>query len=493
MDPVRPILDKVSEFAREHEMLSGEGRILVAVSGGPDSTALLHILNELAPAGGFSLAVAHLDHAIRPESSADAEFVREMAAALALPFVVERADVPARAQKEKISLELAARRARIEFLTRAAEELGADRIAGGHTADDQAETVLFRILRGTGVRGLAGIPPVRVDRSHHGLRFIRPLLSLRRGEIVRYLNERGLKWRTDATNLSEEHTRNRIRNALLPQLEEEYNPRLREALVRLSELARSAARRLEAEAAAALDGGLLRTGAPGRVELAASGLREMDPVLLGAVLQEALARLVAGGGALAPVEITSVHLEALRRLVERGESGRRAELPGGITAELSYESLIIARASRGGEADDEPPGEWSVTLPVPGECELPDGRRVRAELREGGGDFLESFLQKKGKNEEALDYDAAGAPTELVVRSRRPGDVFRPLGASGSRKLKEFLIDRKVPRAERGRIPLVCSREGGGRILWVAPYAIAEEARVTKGTSRLLLLRLEEE
>lgn len=482
-------LNRVRTTVGKYGMLPAKGRIIAAVSGGPDSMAMLEALLEIlgdraiAAAGAPEdrLVVAHLHHGIRGGAAdVDAEFVRQYAEARAIRFVLGWEDVPARAEKERRSLEEAARLARLEFLTRTAGEERAGAVALAHTADDQAETVLLRLLRGSGISGLSGMRPVR--ELSPGVRLIRPLIEIERSEVERFLAERGVPYRTDETNRDVRFPRNRIRHRVMPLLRE-IQPRASAVLARAARLLSEAADFLDEAASGALSElGAPRRGEP--FEIAVSRFEQIAPALKGPVLRKAF-RLVSG------LVMSSGHVGAALRLVTSFASarveGNRLDLPGGWRMRRSGGRVVFEPPGDVPENGDTKkiyscPREWSVGLPVPGEVVLPDGRALSAEVVE-----KPARAAFPSGSTVWLDYDAAGSPRELEVRSRRPGDRFRPLGSPGMRTIKRFLVDEKVPRELRHSVPLVTA---GGEILWLAPYRIADRFRVTDGTGRVLVLRL---
>ncbi len=424
---------------------------MVAVSGGADSVALLHLLARLAPAWRLRLHVLHVDHGLREGSARDAELVRALGARLAVPVDVATVTVAPSG-----SLEAAARRARYDALEAAAERVGAQRIATGHTADDQAETVLMRLVGGTGVRGLAGIPPVRG-------RVIRPLIACHRAALVEELVRAGIEWVEDPTNADPRFLRNRIRHELLPRLVESYNPAIVEALVRLAGRARETVSALERAGAAEL--ARLAVFAPGAVTLPLAELRALPRPAAAEVLRQAAAAL----GGHAPLRAWAHR--GLRRLLA-APPPRRAFRLGGVTLEASGPRVRLAVGPL--------PDLAERRLSVPGRLPLPEiGKALEATL--AGADRY-ALPREKGR----AAFDADALPGALVVRARRPGDRLEPFGG-GERKLKGLLIDAKVPRWERGRIPLV---EAHGRILWVAGVRRGAAAPVTARTRRVLELAL---
>jgi tRNA(Ile)-lysidine synthase len=458
-------------------------RVLVAVSGGPDSTALLSLFVRAAPDLGVTLHVAHLDHGWRASSARDAEFVRRLALRFRIPVTVGHIDpaawkaTPARrpaGERRQSSLEARARTLRQRFLRSTAEQVGATRIALGHTLDDQAETLLLRLLRGSGARGLAGIHPV-VD----GL-FIRPLLGAPRIAILSYLKARRLTWRRDPTNRDLRFTRNRVRHRLLPLLEKSFNAAAVPTLARAATLLRDEDAWMEELARAAFE----RCVRPSSGAAAASKAVVLDAVTLEA-MPEALKRRVVRRafkevrGHLRGIGFRHVELALL--LARRSAPGG-ADLPGGLRLRRTAARLEFRRVDAGTTTRHVGATCREALCPVPGEVTVPDfGLRLRARCLEAGDP-----LPPPGPDRALLDADRIEAP--LLVRPRRPGDRFVPLGGPGTRRLKSFLIDRKVPVDARGRIPLVVS---GDTIAWVVGHRIDDRFKITPRTRRVLVLEKE--
>ena len=461
------MLEQVSLFIRKHRMIEEKEKILAAVSGGPDSVALLHILWTLRDEWKICLHVVHVNHLLRGEEArADALFVQELAEKLNLPYTLENIDVRARQKETGLCLQEAAREARFAFFEREARRLEAAKVALGHQADDQAETILFNFLRGAGVGGLAGIPPVRGP-------YIRPLLAVRRREIEEYCRVNALSFRLDPSNLKPVYTRNRIRLHLLPLLEREYNPQLAGVLTRLGSICREENVYLETKAQEAYrqlrkqkdEGGLVLN----KVLLLAQPL-PLRRRLLRLAWQEATGE-----------ETGELSFDHVERLLEMLENGVRAlVLPRGVRAVQTKNVLRLARPER-------PPDVplYQYPLAVPGITFLPElDLEIQAELFPVENAPPWNALTPR---EAILDYGLATGP--FWVRRRREGDVFAPLGLGGTVKLKKFLIDQKVPRAARERLPLVGS---GGEIIWVAGLRMAERWKVTDRTKICLYLQVKE-
>lgn len=445
------LADLIRLTLRRHAMLAGGERVLVGVSGGADSVALLGALLALAPALSLELHVAHVDHQLRPDSAADAAFVEQLGQRLGVPVVVERVHVAPGG-----SLEAAARAARHGAIEVARARLGATRIALGHTADDQAETVLMRMMEGSGVRGLAAIPPVRGA-------VIRPLVETRRRDVEAALRAAGLPWIEDPTNRDPKFLRNRIRHEVLPLLTS-FQGDVVPALVRTAALAREAITAVDALAAHELQR-LVTTEADGALTLSLAALRALPSSIAPEVLRQAAARL----GGTAPLRAWAHR--GLTRMVAVPPPRRPFRL-GGVVVEISADRVRLGRAT--------PAPLISRTLAVPGRVELPEiGRVVDASVVDAAG-----YHVPRDRVVAAFDADLVPAP--LTIRARRRGDRVVTVD-HGERRLKTLLIAAKIPRWERTRVPVI---EAGTEILWVAGIRRASLAPLTATTRRVLQLEL---
>lgn len=443
---------QVLQTIRRHGMLAGGETVLVGVSGGADSIALLHCLLTLAPTLGLRLHVIHVNHGLRPDADGDQAFVEELARQWSVPLSVERVVVPAGGQ----SPEAAARAARYAAFRRAAERAAASRVALGHTADDQAETVLMRLLQGAGPRGLAGIPPVRGC-------YVRPLLEVRRHQIGAELRRLGIAWREDPTNRDPKFLRNRIRQDLLPFLASSFQPRIVEALCQAGSLTRALVTELETLAVQELDRLAMSQGQ--EILLPLGDLRRLPPEVGEEVLRQALARLGEKGPFRAWVQRTLCHL-----LEGKGPTGPHRV--GRILLERSMSQLRLAR--------ENPVSLEKRQLSVPGSTAFPE---IGVVIEARAFDRPQGYQPPTGPWRVAFDQDQLGSP--LWVRGRRPGDRFHPFGAPGLKPLKAFLIDAKLPRWERRRLSLVVA---GGNIVWVVGLRRGATAPVTPSTRHLIEL-----
>jgi len=466
------LLESVAAANIEHDLLAPGDRVLVGVSGGADSMALVHVLHELGEALQLRVSVAHLNHRIRGrEADLDERFVRDFAARLALECIAERVDVPAARSLEGGSLEEAARRERYDFLERAAGEAGASKIALGHTKDDNVETVLQRIVRGTGLRGLGGIPPKRPLRPGSPVMIIRPLIQATRRQVLDYLAAVEVPYRTDASNADVTYLRNRIRHVLLPQIEAECGPGVREAINRLAENARNQYNLVKSVAMHILTGA--RPEQPGgSMSIDREKLKATHPEIAIEALRLALEDEGAG----------QLSYDQCRGLLGMlwAETGTEMSLPGGLILRAEYDRLVVVDPAE----DKDQPGR-EVELPAPGSARF-GGFTLSVPVIDDPPEIA-AVLKTWGRREEMVDFDKLRLP--LTIRARRSGDRFRPLGAPGSRKLHDFFIDRKVPKRQRDEVPIVCDCKG---IVWVAGHRIDHRVRVTDGTLRAAVITMKD-
>ena len=461
--------ERVSGFIQTYGLIKGGERVLLAVSGGADSVCMVHLLCGLQEGLGVRLHIVHLDHMLRgAESEADARYVAQLARRLHLPITMGRRDVGAYRQKNLLSLEEAARQVRYGFFADVASSIGADAVLVGHTADDQVETILMHLVRGTGISGLVGMQPITTwGAAPNRLRVIRPLLEVTREEAEAYCRANDLEPRVDSSNLSPAYLRNRIRHELIPLLEG-YNPNARGAILRIARSASDQVALLDEQVSRVWDGVVRDEGEA--LILDTKAVLSLPQAVAMHLLREVLRHMLG--------ELTDVEFQHIDQMMAglRKPAGKMISLPGGLVMSVGYDTCVLSRQPGG--LCPFPPLEGEHKLNIPGETEFP-GWKVRAsiiELEEAKAQGFSAYL----------DLDAAG--TDLIVRGRRPGDRFQPLGMAQPKKLQDFMVDAKIPRAWRDRVPLVCSPE---HILWVVGWRIDERAKVKKSTVKVLHLEFE--
>lgn len=464
------LLSRVQAALLETGLLGRDCRALVAaVSGGPDSLALLTLLRTLSDRYHFGLHAAHLNHGLRgTEGDGDALFVGDMCRKLDVPLVSERADIESYQKRYRLSVEAAAREARYTFLARVAANVGASAVATGHTADDQAETVLLHIIRGAGLRGLRGMLRVSewCSRSGgHRVAIVRPLLGVTRQETEAHCAGEGISPRYDSSNAELRFARNRVRHVIVPLLRE-HNPAVTQALGRLASSVAEDVAYLDGRVEAVWPSIVDRDG--DTIHMNRPAFRDLHRSLQAQVLQRAF-RELAGHTS----ELGYDQIRDMLRLASSG-AGRRLDLGSGLEFHTGFTFLTMITGP--------PVPSWPHlglhSIPKEGQAEV-QGWRIR--LRVAARDETECIALGSDRFRSYLDAAVVGE--RLGVRSRRPGDRFQPLGMRAPKKLKDFLIDGHVPQYERDGIPLLVSERG---IAWVVGYSIAEWAKVTPETQRLL-------
>jgi tRNA(Ile)-lysidine synthase len=491
---------KVLDFIQRYSLISPEEIVVVGVSGGADSVCLLHVLAKCQKELGIKLHIAHLNHQLRgAESEADAEYVSNLAGSRGVPITIDRQDVAAYRTERNCSIEEAARELRYAFFARVAREVRANRIAIGHTRDDQVETILIHILRGTGITGLCGLAPcspmaydsqgtsLRAKRSN--LLVIRPLLDITRGETVSYCQEYQLEPRIDSSNLSPSFFRNRLRLHLLPLLRQ-YNPSIDQALLRLADIAKEDSALIEQQASGLWD-------EVARQENNAIYLDKKLIASLPIALQRHLLRAAVTKLAGDVRDIEASHIEAARSLLNKPTS-KRISLPHGLICHGGYDELMITKlpsviASEARQSQIPPcpfpPLSGEFPLKVPGKTVFPGWKVIASIVRERAASLSSqgalSTNERTYQGNLVAHFDLQKIGTALFVRQRQPGDRFQPLGMNMPKKLYDFMVDAKIPRSWRNHIPIVCSPQ---QIVWVVGWRIDDRVKTTEASQKILRL-----
>ena len=491
---------KIQIFMEQYHMIEHGDHVVAGVSGGADSVCLLLVLERLRKSRGFSLSAVHVEHGIRgAESLQDAEFVRELCERLQVPLRTFSVDAPARAQERRQSLEEAARELRYECFYEACRELGASRLAVAHHGDDCAETMLFHLSRGTGIRGLCGIVPVRYV-AEQNVDLIRPLLCMTRDEIEDFLQKEQQKFRTDSTNADQNMSRNRIRSQVLPQLRQ-INLAAVPHMVRTAGYMEEVCDYID-DAAWSLGKQYIRyfpeEQKPQEIRIARAGFTEMPKIL-----QENLLHRLLGELAGSRKDLTAVHVEKVRELFEF-QVGRQIDLPYQMTAEAGYEDICLCRKMencktcgtnedvdvqkactnmRGNrkKTDSEKISDekrTELTLDVSGQVQEFSGMQISARVFPFDGNFQQIPEKTYTK---WFDYDKI--KDTVQIRTRRPGDFLQVRAEGGHKKLKDYLIDSKIPQKERDALVLLAD---ASHILWIVGRRISEAYKVTQETKRIL-------
>jgi tRNA(Ile)-lysidine synthase len=469
---------ELADWLDERGFLVPRRRWVLGVSGGSDSTLLTHAMHAVNSQRGLSwrLELAHLHHGLRgKEADEDVEFVRKLAEEFGLNFHAERVDLGS-GEAGKGASEEVAREHRYAFLERIALKTGSEVVAVGHHADDDAETIFHRILRGTGLRGLAGMSVMRPLRADGRVQLVRPLLHQRRARIESLLEAQGIVYRTDSTNSENNYTRNLIRNELLPAIRRDINPNVTEAIIRLAEQARWLGTYLQDAAARTFDS-LVLDESPRHVVLSAPVLLGKQRIIQAEVIRIA-ASLVIGG----EQDLGFNHIEAVLELAAEKQSGKEVHLPGPVAVRKQYDRVEFRPLSDARQLPELTP----MFVNCPGQTRLA-ALEAELEIHEEIVDAskIDALREENSPFEEWLDFERVLPP--LFVRGRQEGDRFHPLGAPGAKTLSEFFIDEKIDPAKRARTGILCDQAGP---IWVMPLRIDERVKLRPRSRRALRLNL---
>ena len=473
--------EKILKFIQSQGLFGSGDRILLAVSGGADSTVLMYAMQQLKAGGALKaeFLCAHINHQLRGiDADADENFVIEQAAILELPVKTRKINVADYACENKLSIETAARKLRIEALLDIAKANGCNVIAAAHHKDDNAETIIQRLSRGTGFRGLCGIWP---KRSFDGINFVRPLLCVTRREIIDYLQNRNLNWRHDYTNDQCVYRRNFLRHKLIPQLQENCQTSVAEQLFDLSEGVRRFYGLICSRTEKLWPG--LADCAEGRIALDLKMLVSEHPAVKVELVQRCLALLGCG-----EQNLTQEHYQKILQLTKGKTSGRQIELPDGFIVRYEYGKLVFTdchyergQIERGNLISKTAVN--SIEFTIPGQSRfgnyLIEAGIFDAEM--GAGKF------KAGKTGFVEWFDWEKIKPPLIVRTRRDGDRFIPLGLAEEKKVGRFLIDQRVPQRIRKKVLVVADSE---KIIWLWPIRMCGQAKITEKTKKILRLQI---
>jgi tRNA(Ile)-lysidine synthase len=462
------LLDYVKRTIDGYHLLDKGDRLIVGVSAGVDSMVLLHLLNAFRQEFDLSLIIAHVNHGLRPkESEEEAELVQKEAERLRLTFEYGFFNVKEFQKTGRISLQDAARRVRFHFFNVLLQKYSADKIALGHNADDQVETVLLRLMRGSGLKGLKGMLPIREGRV------IRPLLEVWRREIESFAEEMKIPYLLDSSNLKENYLRNRLRLTLIPLIEKEHQPSFKKIVLKTSTILREENDYLERGAEEAYQ--KIVHEEKDALSFRFSQYQSLHPAIQWRVLHKMWGKVYSGGMIIQARE--GIEVDQIYKKLHQPSPSFLLELPHGVSLEKRYDLVLMKKG-------------WTKPV-LPFEVELVSpGRNYIEEIKR------EVVIEETSRNDKIkylcrlpdmalLDYQSLEFP--LRIRNFRPGDRFQPLGVKGTQKLKEFFIDHKIPKFERPRIPLLTS---GEKIAWVIGYRIDERVKVTEKTQKVLEVKV---
>lgn len=463
------LISKVRVTIERYQMLKGGEKVIIGVSGGPDSVCLLHVMLELQAEYKLKLVIAHLNHGLRGEESLrDEVFIKNLARDVNLPCVTTRLD-PSQFQKMKgTSLQEKARLLRYAFFHEVLEKQHADKIALGHTADDQAETLLLWLFRGTGTRGLSGIPPVREYV------FIRPLIEVERAEIEQFLRQREIDYVQDSSNYENKYLRNRIRRELIPLLKDRYNPQLISTLTQTSNILRAEEEYFQE----VLESYTNRCRISKDKRLIVYDVKKLQSFPFAIQLRVLRDGINSFKGNLR--QINYKQIISIIQLFSKSGSSNKLQLPGGIQVTKEYDRLIMSKGKK-----EEKSFLYTFSR-MPQSVLIEEIKKVvRFSCLKRGESLGESFSLTADRNTAYLDRSKVCFP--LVIRNYKTGDWFYPTGMKGKKKVKDFFIDRKIPVSERRKVPLLMF---GDRIAWISGFRVDREMAATLGTKNILKVEL---
>lgn len=456
------MIEKVKKTIDKYDLLKQNDKVIIGLSGGPDSSALAVVLTEIADFYKIQLIIAHFNHGLRgAESDQDEQEAGKLALQLNWPFISRKMDqisVP-----KGFSPEDYYRRQRFQFFDDVARVNNANKVALGHNLQDQAETVLLHLLRGTGLEGLKGITPLRDGK------YIRPLLEISRQEIIRYLDGAGINYRHDSSNENKIHLRNKIRHELLPYFKNEFNPRITEALAQMAEIINEDNLFIQQHVNKALNSDFVKKQ-KNKILLNIEYIKTLPRSIQRRLIKELLESFNFQKNG-----ITFLHIELVEKLVQQIESGKKISLPGGVEARREYENLILERT-----AIDSKPVEFLYRVEIPGSVNIIQ-RKIIVNLQL----VNKNKIDFSNKNKSYLDMDKIQFP--LILRNRRAGDWFQPLGMNGRQKLKSFFINHKISQKKRNEIIVLADEQG---ITWIENMHLNDRVKIRPETKNVLELEI---
>ena len=456
------MIKKVIKTIERYKLLNKEDRVVTALSGGPDSTALLVALAQIAKLLEFSIIVAHYNHGLRgTKSDEDEKHSQELAKKLELIFVSEKMDQKLRQKGE--SQEDFYRQQRYQFLNKVAEDYNAQKIALGHNIHDQAETVLLNFLRGSGLEGLRGILPMREGK------FIRPLIEVSRREIIAFLSKTGISYCQDSSNDSKIYLRNKIRSELIPYLKEEFNPRIEENLAQMAQILRQDDDYILNSVQEAMQSTYIQNQ-PNRISLNIEYVKRLAPAIRSRLFKEILESLNPEKNG-----FSFSNIRALERLVQLAESGKRISLPLGIEAKREYDDLILEMNKACLKQVD-----YEYPVNIPDIVHVKETNRT-ISIQKTSRDKMD----RHSKNKVYLDLDRIQQP--VILRNRRDGDRFQPLGMTGWQKIKSLFINQKIPRNKRNEIMLLVDQNS---VIWIENMHLSDRVKISPQTINILGLEI---
>lgn len=450
------MFDKVLNYIKQYSMIKNEDKIVVGFSGGPDSTALLHILIQLKNIFDIQVFAVHINHMIRDEEAfRDEEFSREFCKKFNIPFYSFRIDVLTLAKDKGLSSEEAGRLVRYECFEKVLKEVGGNKIALAHNKNDQAETMIMKFLRGAGLKGISGIKPVRGN-------IIRPLLVCSREEIEDYCKKNNLNPVIDSTNKEAIYLRNKIRLELIPYIKENINENIIDNLFKASEILRDEDEYIEMETIKAYELVKANEG------ISISRFKEFHIAIQRRIIRKMIKDVKGDLNA-----IENIHVDDCLKLIEKGETGKKINLPQKLIAEISYDNFYVKK--------EREKKDFEYKIIIPGTVNIKElNLKISSDLIKNEGTLKDNAFIKY------FDYDKIKG--ELVVRNRKEGDFIYPKGLNGKKKIKDLFIDNKIPKDKRDEIPLVAL---GKEILWVYNIRDTKNYKIDENTKNVLKIKIE--
>ena len=470
-----PLIFKIRKTLADHAMIKSDDSVLLGVSGGPDSVALLYGLLQLREELNIELTIAHLNHCARgAESDDDARFVEELGGTLQVKTFIEKVDVAKEQALSKNSFQETARDIRLDFLQRTMSQIGASKIALGHTSDDQAETVLMNLLRGSGLKGVGGMSPVRFP-------YIRPLFNCSRSDVIEFLKDKNVSYREDSSNKKTDYLRNRIRLELIPFLQKKYNPRIIESLFDASGIFRADNACLDALEHREFDRLVSKSGENDTLTIDLEPFAVLPLALKRRLIRKSIKWLKGDLW-----RISLVHIEDALHLFDNSQKGKRIDLPDNVEVLCLGDRVEFKRIPEKDSSiltgDDSEASDWMKPLKIPGDTQIEKSDlTLKTEIINPSGT---GFVADQD-NQAFLDFDKTG--DTILIRFFQAGDRLQPLGMKGTKKLKSLFIDEKIPQEARSTIPILTTENND--IIWVYGTRIADSYRVTSNTSKVLFIK----
>ncbi len=458
---------RFKDFIYKNNLLTDSTKILLAVSGGPDSLAMLDLFFSLQDEFEIEIAAAHLDHMFRKESKSEADFVESFTQSRGIRLFRKQVNLPEIIKENNFSAEAAARRIRFDFFKEIVADNNFDLLALAHHRDDQAETVLLNLFRGSGLQGLSGI---QAEAEVKGIKVIHPMLNFSKKEILKYCTENNLKPRFDSSNQKNIYSRNIIRNKIFPVVERKINSQAREVIARSSSLLAAENKFLEKLASREYQK-VLKDKSEKKIVIDFDKFKKIDQVLQRRIYRQIYNSLNDNLD-----DLYLDHIFEIEKLIKNKKTGRGVDISSGLRVEISYSNLLFLKK------DKIAAGFINKIRVQPGkEINIDENRMVKAELVD-----IKNFSFSDNQNQAAFDYHKLNLP--LFIRNRKKGDNLIPLGMSGHKKVKDILIDEKVPKYKREQLLLTVDAEDN--IIWLAPYKMSDEYKITKETDKVLILKL---